>query len=94
MAGLLRNWRKIIKNGLFSAKIHHKSGYDSKFRELEEGTILKTEQQTSVHPQVIFVPKMGKSLRTLFLCLSNSKKLSKHKFEVIMANNELLKHHS
>ena len=30
--GLSRNWRKTAKNGLFSAKIHHKSGYDSKFR--------------------------------------------------------------
>ena len=29
---LSRNWRKIAKNGLFSAKIHHKSGYDRKFR--------------------------------------------------------------
>ena len=32
MGGISRNWRKITKNGLFSAKIHHKSGYDSKFR--------------------------------------------------------------
>ena len=27
-----RNWRKIAKNGLFFTKIHHKSGYGSKFR--------------------------------------------------------------
>ena len=32
MDGLSRNWRKIDKNGSFFAKIHHKSGYDSKFR--------------------------------------------------------------
>ena len=32
MGGFCINWRKIAKNGLFSAKIHHKSGYDSKFR--------------------------------------------------------------
>ena len=29
---LSRNWRKIAKNGLFSAKIHHKGEYDRKFR--------------------------------------------------------------
>ena len=29
--GLSRNWRKIAKNGWFSAKIHHKSGYDGNF---------------------------------------------------------------
>ena len=32
MGEFSRNWRKIVKNGWFSAKIHHKSGYDSKFR--------------------------------------------------------------
>ena len=32
MGGLCRNWRQKAKNGSFSAKIHHKSGYDSKFR--------------------------------------------------------------
>ena len=32
MGGLSSNVRKIAKNGSFSAKIHHKSGYDSKFR--------------------------------------------------------------
>ena len=32
MGGLSRNWRKIAKNESFSTKIHHKSGYDSKFR--------------------------------------------------------------
>ena len=30
--GLSRNWRKIVKNGWFSAKFHHKSGYVRKFR--------------------------------------------------------------
>ena len=30
--GLSRNWRKIAKNVWFSAKIHHESGYDRKFR--------------------------------------------------------------
>ena len=32
MGALSRNWRKIVKTGSFSAKIHHKNGYDSKFR--------------------------------------------------------------
>ena len=32
MGGLSRNVRKIAKNWSFPAKIHHKSGYDSKFR--------------------------------------------------------------
>ena len=32
MGGLPRNWRNIVKNGWFSAKIHHKSGYSGKFR--------------------------------------------------------------
>ena len=32
VGGLSRNWRKIAKNGPFSAEIHHKSGYDNKFR--------------------------------------------------------------
>ena len=31
MGGLPRNWRKIAKDGSFFAKIHDKSGYDSKF---------------------------------------------------------------
>ena len=29
--GLSRNWRKIAKNGWFSAKIHHESGYGASF---------------------------------------------------------------
>ena len=32
MGGSSRNWQKIAKNGPFSTKIHHKSGYDSKFQ--------------------------------------------------------------
>ena len=32
MGGLSGNWRKIVKYGLFSAKIDHKSGYGGKFR--------------------------------------------------------------
>ena len=32
IGGYSRNWRKMAKNGWFSAKIHHKSWYDSKFR--------------------------------------------------------------
>ena len=32
MGGLSKNWRNIAKNGPLSAKIHHKGGYDSKFR--------------------------------------------------------------
>ena len=32
MGGLSKNWQKIAKNGAISAKIHHKSGYESKFR--------------------------------------------------------------
>ena len=47
---------KNSKNGWFSAKIHHKSGYDRKFRFLEEGTFLKTGRQTPVHPQVMYPP--------------------------------------
>ena len=31
MGGLFRNWRRIVKNGWFSAKIHHNSGYSGKF---------------------------------------------------------------
>ena len=31
IGGLSRNWWKIAKNWPFSAKIHHKSGYESKF---------------------------------------------------------------
>ena len=27
MVGLSRNWQKIVKNGQFSAKIHHKGGH-------------------------------------------------------------------
>ena len=54
--GLSRNWRKIAKNGWFSTKFHHKSGYVRKFRELEEGTFLKTGQQTPIHPQVMYPP--------------------------------------
>ena len=46
MGGLSRNWRKIAKNGPFSAKTHHRSGCDSKFWLLEEGTFLKTGRQT------------------------------------------------
>ena len=32
MGGLSRNWRKVAKNGPFSAKNHHRSGYESKSR--------------------------------------------------------------
>ena len=32
MDGLSRNWRKTVKKGRFSAKIHQKSGYDGKLR--------------------------------------------------------------
>ena len=32
MDGSSRNWQKVAKNGPFSAKIHHKTGYESKFR--------------------------------------------------------------
>ena len=32
MGRLPRNWRNIVKNGWFSAKIHHKSEYSGKFR--------------------------------------------------------------
>ena len=54
--GLSRNWRKIAKNGWFSAKIHHKSGYDGNFRQLEEGAFLKAGRQTPIHPQVMYPP--------------------------------------
>ena len=32
MDPLSRNWQKIVKNGWFSAKINHKSGYGGKCR--------------------------------------------------------------
>ena len=32
MGGFSRNWLKIVKNGYFSAKIHHKIGYDGNCR--------------------------------------------------------------
>ena len=54
--GLSKNWRKIAKNGWFSAKIHHESGYDGNFRQLEEGAFLKAGRQTPVHPQVMYPP--------------------------------------
>ena len=57
--GLSRSWRKIAKNWSFSAKIHHKSGYESMFRQLEEGTFLKTGLQTPVHPQVMYPPGLN-----------------------------------
>ena len=41
LGGLSRSWQKIAKNGSFSAKIHHKSRYESKFWQLEEGNFLK-----------------------------------------------------
>ena len=50
---VIQKLAKIAKNGPFSAKIHQKSGYDGKFRQLEEGTFLKTGRQTLVHPQVM-----------------------------------------
>ena len=31
MGGLSRNWQMIATNGSFFTKIHHESGYDSKF---------------------------------------------------------------
>ena len=62
MGGFSRNWRKIVENGLFSAKIRHKSGYDGKFRYLEEGNFLKTGRQTPVHPQVMYPPPRGRRL--------------------------------
>ena len=45
---------KNSQNGLFSAQIHHKSGYDSKFRKSEGGTFLNTGRQTPIHPQVMY----------------------------------------
>ena len=32
MGGFSRNWQKIVKNGLFSAKIYQKCGYDGNCR--------------------------------------------------------------
>ena len=32
IGGLSRNWRKVSKSGLFSTKIHHESGHESKSR--------------------------------------------------------------
>ena len=59
MSGFSRNWRNIVQNGYFSAKIHHKSGYDSNRRKLEEGRFLKTGRQTPVHLQAIDPPPPG-----------------------------------
>ena len=56
MGGFQRNWQKIVKNGYFSAKIHHKSGYDGNCRKLEEGSFLKTGRQIPVHPKVMHLP--------------------------------------
>ena len=36
MGGFSRNWRKIVKNGWFSAKIHHKSSLRADFTIVEE----------------------------------------------------------
>ena len=54
---------KIAQNGSFSAKIHHNSGYVSKFRLLKEGTFLKTGRQTPVHPHVMPLPPGRSALR-------------------------------
>ena len=43
-----------LANIWFSAKIHHKSGYEGKFRKLEEGTFLITGREIPVHPQVMY----------------------------------------
>ena len=64
MSGLSTNWRKMAKTGPFSPEIHHKSGYESKFRQLEEGTFLKTGRHTPVHPQVMYPPPPGASWPT------------------------------
>ena len=45
---------KFVKNGQFSAEIHHKSGYDGNYRKLEEGSFLKTERE--IHPEVMYPP--------------------------------------
>ena len=70
MGGLSRNWRKMAKNGPSSVEIHHKNGYESKFRQLEEGTFLKTGRQTPIHPQVMYPPRVYQTLTKAVLPLS------------------------
>ena len=54
---------KLAKNDqkwtVFRQKFIIKSGHESKFRQLEEGTFLKTGGQTSVPPQVMYPPPPG-----------------------------------
>ena len=50
---LSRNWTKIAKNGPLSVKSQQKCGYESKFRYLEEGTVLQTWWQTHVNRKVM-----------------------------------------
>ena len=47
--------KKVDKNGQFSDRINHKSGYEGKFWKLEEaeGTFLKVGLQAPIHPQVM-----------------------------------------
>ena len=66
MGGLSRNWRKIVKNGWFSVKIHHKGGYDGKFWQREEGTFLRTGRQTPVHLHVMYPPWGLSTMSALF----------------------------
>ena len=54
--GFPRNWQKIVKNGWFSTKIHHKSWYDGNCWQLEKGSFAKTGRQTPVHLQVMYPP--------------------------------------
>ena len=75
---VIQKLAKNSKNGWFPAKIHHKSGYDRNFRSLEEGTFLKTGRQTPVHPQVMYPPPLGCSVRDL-----NRTFVSRHFFHQI-----------
>ena len=66
------------KNGQLSAKIDHKSGYEIKFRKLEEGTFLQVGRQTPVHPQVMYplLPPRASTKQ------NESKLLTKHVYRI------------
>ena len=80
MSGFARNCEILLTDGKFSAKIHHKNGFDRNCPQLEEGSFLKTRRQTPVHLQVMYplpppppprrgCPTVFSSLIVLGLCI-------------------------
>ena len=59
MGGLSINWQKIVKNSSFSSKIHHRSGYDRKFRKLERGYLSENRaaEAADSRPSASHVPR-------------------------------------